>query len=170
MESIILIVEDDENDRLFESVAFSGIGLGDSLRFAIDGHEAIDYLQGTGKFKDRALSPLPSLILLDLNLPYILGLDVLRWVRSQPQFQSTLVIPLTSSNRSIDIESTRAAGANDFLVKPLGLGGWQTIAHRIQDSWLVQHSGTTPAWGTLAQIAGLANKTEIKPAATKSSQ
>jgi CheY-like chemotaxis protein len=154
MHRTILIVEDDENDRLFESLAFADIGLAESLRFAIDGQQAIDYLQGVGKLLDRALFPLPSLILLDLNLPVLSGLTVLRWIRSRPQFQSTIVIPLTSSNNPIDIESTRDAGANDYIVKPVRLREWRALVHRIQRSWLRPHGDRTPAWGTLACVAG----------------
>src|SRR5438067_150996 len=97
MKRTILIVEDDENDRFFESVAFESIGLSQCLRFVTDGQEAIEYFQGRGKFRNRSRYPLPHLVLLDLNLPRVTGLEVLRWIRSHAQFRSTIVIPLTSS-------------------------------------------------------------------------
>src|SRR5262245_28817054 len=106
MNSVILIVEDDDNDRVFETLAFEDIGLSQSLRFAVDGHEAIDYIDGNGPFQNRHRFPLPSLVLLDLNLPTLPGIEVLRWIRSQPHFNSTIVIPLTSSNSPFDIEAT----------------------------------------------------------------
>jgi CheY-like chemotaxis protein len=154
MRRFVLIVEDEEDDRLFERLAFADLGLADSLRFVSDGQQAIDYLEGKAEYVDRAKFPLPYLILLDLNLPVLSGLTVLRWIRSRPQFQPTIVIPLTSSNNPIDIESTRAAGANDYIVKPVRLREWRALVHRIQRSWLRRHGDRTPAWGTLACIVG----------------
>src|SRR5690348_3203440 len=103
MKRTILIVEDDENDRVFESLAFESIGLKQSLRFVTDGQEAIDYFEGKGQFHDRACHPLPDVTLLDLNLPHVGGLQILEWLRSQPQFKSLVVVPLTSSNNAEDV-------------------------------------------------------------------
>ena len=74
MTRAILLVEDDENDVLFMTMALKGVGLTCPIRVAIDGHEAQDYLSGAGKFADRHEYPLPYLVLLDLKLPRMPGL------------------------------------------------------------------------------------------------
>lgn len=136
MEHRILIVEDDNNDRWFGALAFESVGLGRSVSFAVDGQEAIDYLGGMGKYLDRSRFPLPNIILLDLNLPKVCGLEVLKWIRSQPQFHSTHIIILTSSAMQSDISAAHDAGVTDYLIKPLQLGQWRTMAQYIQTSWL----------------------------------
>src|SRR5437868_2103044 len=76
----ILQVEDDPNDVVFLKYALTKAGVANPLQVATDGQEAIDYLQGTGRFADREQFPLPCLILLDLKLPHVMGLDVLKWI------------------------------------------------------------------------------------------
>lgn len=147
----ILVVENDDNDRLFVALAFEDIGLGDSVRFVPDGHEAVRYLQGEGQYKDRTRFPLPHLVLLDLDLPRMNGFEVLRWIRSQPRFRSTIIIPLTVSNGREDIETARQAGANDYLIKPAGIGSWRMMACRIEFCWLQPPVQQSSRWGLLVQ-------------------
>ncbi|MEO6035484.1 MAG: response regulator [Verrucomicrobiota bacterium] len=82
------------------------------------GQEAVDYLAGVGKYEDRAKHPLPSLIFLDLKLPFKHGLEVLQWIREQPFLDLVLVIVLTSSSEQRDIQQAYRLGARSFLVKP----------------------------------------------------
>ena len=114
----ILLVEDEENDVLFMKRALEVAGLAKCLRVAEDGAQAIEYLSGQGEFVDRSLYPLPHLIFLDLKLPKVMGHDVLKWIRERPEFDMTIVIMLTSSQQSADIELAYARGANSYLVKP----------------------------------------------------
>jgi CheY-like chemotaxis protein len=134
----ILLVEDEESDRLFLKLAFEEIGLGQCLCFVTDGQQALDYLSGKGDFEDRDRYPLPYLVLLDINLPHLTGLQVLKWMRDREKFRSIIVIPLTSSNHPADQDAARRFGANDYLVKPVGLAGWRGIARRVKDLWLPQ--------------------------------
>jgi CheY-like chemotaxis protein len=145
MEQTILLVEDDNNDRWFSTLAFEFIGLGCNLRFVPDGQEAIDYLGGIGKYRDRSQFPLPHLILLDMKLPKLSGMEVLKWIRAQPQFRSAIVIPLTSSAFQEDIVAAHTAGANDYLIKPLQLAQWRALAQYIQSCWLPQSMHHMPA-------------------------
>ena len=78
----ILQVEDDPNDVLFLQKAMKKMGVANPIQVACDGQEAIDYLQGAGKFADRGKFPFPCLVLLDLKLPYVMGLEVLKWIRN----------------------------------------------------------------------------------------
>src|SRR5690349_4460194 len=113
----ILQIEDDPNDVLFLRRAFENTGAGAAIQVATDGREAIAYLQGTGKFADRAQYPFPSLVLLDMKLPYVMGLDVLKWIRQQP-WTHLPVIMLTASAENVDIAAAYRLGANGFLRKP----------------------------------------------------
>jgi CheY-like chemotaxis protein len=114
----ILLVEDDANDIFFMRSAMKSVGLADQLHVAGDGQHAIDYLAGTGKYGDRAQFPLPDLILLDLKLPAVMGMEVLRWVREQRALDLVMVLVLTSSSLESDVRSAYRAGANSYLVKP----------------------------------------------------
>src|SRR5438552_1637736 len=98
MTRAILLVEDDENDVLVMAMALEKAGLTCPIRVARDGREAQDYLSGAGKFADRSEYPLPYLMLLDLKLPRVMGLEVLKWLRERPEFDSTIVLILSSSS------------------------------------------------------------------------
>lgn len=114
----ILLVEDEEHDILFMQMALQKAGVNNYLALARDGKEAIQYLAGTGKYHDRTLHPLPGLVLLDLKLPEIPGLEVLRWIRERPQFSTTPVIVFSSSNQDFDVDSAYQLGANAYVIKP----------------------------------------------------
>jgi CheY-like chemotaxis protein len=116
--SPILLVEDDADDLLFLERAFRLAAIPNSLHVVRGGQDAIDYLTGTGDFADRSKHPLPGLVLLDLKLPQKPGLEVLRWIRSQPQFAKTFVVVLTSSNQNRDMQEAFRLGTNSYLVKP----------------------------------------------------
>ena len=114
----ILLVEDDENDVLFMKMAMETAGIAAGLQVAEDGEQALDYLKGQGQYADRVAHPLPSLVLLDLKLPRVLGMEVLKWIREQPGFDMMVVIMLTSSQQRSDISKACSLGANSYLVKP----------------------------------------------------
>lgn len=114
----ILLVEDDENDVLFMHRALKKAGMLEQLKVVEDGQKAIDYMEGAGTFRDRSEFPLPCLVLLDLKLPRVRGLEVLEWIRRQTKFQTTIVVVLTSSKLSTDIQAAYRLGANSYLVKP----------------------------------------------------
>ena len=131
----ILLVEDEENDALFMQWAVTSAGVGNPLQVANDGREAIDYLQGTGRFADRKEFPLPCLVLLDLKLPYVMGLDVLEWIRQQPEL-APIVIIFSSSAAEADITAAYRLGANAYLVKPSEARKLVDMAKGIKDLWL----------------------------------
>src|SRR5688572_19335100 len=110
----ILQVEDDPNDVFFLQKAMNKVGVTNPIHVVSDGQEAIDYLKGNGKFFDRAIFPFPCLVLLDLKLPYVMGLEVLRWIREQP-WSNLPVIMLSASAEDADIGTSYRLGANAFL-------------------------------------------------------
>jgi CheY-like chemotaxis protein len=95
---------------------------------------ALDYLAGTGNYADRDKYPFPSLVLLDLKLPYVLGLDVLKWIRSRNHLQLLPVVVLTASGERSDLERAYRAGANSFMVKP-SADDLDAFARCIVDYW-----------------------------------
>ncbi len=114
----ILLVEDSEDDVFLMKRALKEANILNPLQIAVHGQHAIDYLAGTGKYADRVQHPLPSLIFLDLKLPFKHGFEVLQWIREQPGLAAILVIVLTSSSEERDIQQAYRLGARSFLVKP----------------------------------------------------
>jgi CheY-like chemotaxis protein len=114
----ILLVEDSADDVFFFRRAVTKSGVTSVTHVAIDGVEAIDYLQNQGRFADSNAFPPADIIFLDLKLPHVNGFEVLEWIRQQPQPISAPVIILTSSNEPEDRERAESLGATLFLTKP----------------------------------------------------
>ena len=138
-------MEDDENDVFFFVRATKLAGLANPLHVAHDGRQAIDYLRGAGAYADRALFPLPSLVMLDLKLPHVMGLDVLKWIRAQPEFHTTIVIVFTSSKLPPDIAAAYRLGANSYVVKPSVPGKLHEMLAVIKQYWLELNETPLPA-------------------------
>ena len=118
MSKTILVVEDTEDDVFFLKRALAGAAITNPVEVVADGQQAIDYMSGTDGFADRARHPLPFLILLDLKLPYVMGLEVLGWIRERPEFKSIIIVVLTSSQADTDVAATTRLGGDYYLVKP----------------------------------------------------
>ena len=114
----ILLVDDSENDLILLRTAFSKAEYAMPLQEVHNGEEAISYLKGDGPYADRNRFPMPSMVLLDLNMPMKSGFDVLCWVRGHAELKRPPVIILTASMRAEDVERAYDLGANAFLVKP----------------------------------------------------
>src|SRR5690349_16451078 len=99
---VILSIEDSPEDILFLKFAFKRAAIMNPLHVVQDGQEGIDYLTGRGKFSDRELYPLPCLVLLDLKLPKKMGMEVLQYIREQPELRKMLVIILSGSAQASD--------------------------------------------------------------------
>ena len=134
----ILYAEDEENDIFLLNLAFEDLGSPHTLKVVPDGEQAIEYLAGTGTFSDRARHPLPALVLLDINMPKISGLEVLQWIRRQPEFESLPVVMLTSSLRQEDMDLARQLGADDYLLKVFHPAKLCEIVKSLQDRWLAK--------------------------------
>jgi CheY-like chemotaxis protein len=132
----ILLVEDDENDVLFMKIAMEESGISNILQVAEDGQQALEYLEGAGKYADRQKYPLPCLLLLDLKLPYVPGLEVLRKIRGDCPFRKTIVLVLTSSREESDIEQAYSLGANAYLLKPPSIDRLNVLMRAVKDFWL----------------------------------
>src|SRR5688500_18793851 len=115
----LLIVEDSENDIFFIERIFKQLEARCELRFARDGVEAVDYLAGKGRFKDRAHFPMPTIILMDLKMPRMNGFEVLEWMQTQPEIKLIPTIVVTSSTLQEDVTRAYQLGANAVMNKPV---------------------------------------------------
>ena len=132
----ILHVEDSDADVFLLQYAFKVAGIDYPIQNVGDGQQAIDYISGTGKFKDRKQYPLPCVVLLDLKLPHVMGLDVLRWIRQESRCKSLIVIVLSSSFHDKDVERAYSLGANAFLIKPGDVTSFADMCKAISHFWL----------------------------------
>jgi CheY-like chemotaxis protein len=139
MSNTILQVEDDPNDVFFFKQAMKRAGATNPIQVACNGQQAIDYLKGVGPFSDRVAYPLPCLVLLDLKLPHVMGLDVLRWIRQQPDSVRVVVL-LSASGQESDIATAYRLGANGYLIKPSEASQLHDMARAIKDFWLTQNT------------------------------
>ena len=136
----LMLVEDDANDVALFQRAFAKSGLVNPVRVLRDGEEAVLYLQGSGPYADRALYPLPSLILLDLKMPRKNGLEVMAWMREQPEpIRGVPVVMLTSSEERSDIRQAHALGARSYLVKPVAPKDLLDMLKSIGMYWMILH-------------------------------
>jgi len=135
MNKPILLVEDDENEVFLFTRALKRAGLETPPLIVSDGQQAIDYMDGIGKFADRLQFPFPYLVLLDLKLPRIKGLDVLKHIRAVHGSRPTVVI-LSSSKNAADVAGAYALGANAYLAKPTDYESLVRMAGSILDFWL----------------------------------
>jgi CheY-like chemotaxis protein len=138
----ILLVEDEENDVMFMRMALEHAGIASGLQVAEDGEQAIDYLSGKGEFADRGRHPLPALVLLDLKLPRVMGMDVLKWIRSRPEMDLMVVVVLSSSQQRSDIYQACALRANSYLVKPTNPLDLNAMMELVKQYWLRHNQPT----------------------------
>jgi CheY-like chemotaxis protein len=136
MNGTILLVEDDENDVFFMKRAMKAAHILNPLQVASDGRQAIRYLEGAGEYNDRERFPLPKLILLDLKLPYVMGLEVLKWIREQPELNGIIVVIFSSSKMAEDVHTAYLLGANSYLVKPSDPQALTEKVKVIKDYWV----------------------------------
>jgi CheY-like chemotaxis protein len=134
--SVILLVEDRQDDVVLIRKAFQNAYLNNPLHVVADGEEAMAYLIGEGKYSNRAEHPLPELILLDLKMPKVDGFEVLEWLQNQPSLARIPVVVLTSSDHIKDVNKAYALGANSFLVKPLDFENYAELAKLIHRYWV----------------------------------
>ncbi|MEI6174039.1 MAG: response regulator [Bacteroidota bacterium] len=134
---IILLVEDNPSDVALTKRAFEKQNIINTLVVAEDGKEALDYLFGKGAWEGRDLKNQPTLILLDLKLPVIDGLEVLRQIRANEITRRLLVVVLTSSVEEQDIAKSYDLGVNSFIRKPVDFYQFSEAIKQLGLYWLV---------------------------------
>lgn len=133
----VLYVEDEENDVFFMQLGFQSACLLHPLQIARNGKEALAFLSGEGQYADRVNYPLPCLVLLDLNLPFFSGFEVLGWLRHQTEFQALPVVVFTASSHESDREKALRLGANEFITKPTDMSRLPKLLLEIKARWLL---------------------------------
>ena len=136
-QKVILLVEDNQDDEELALLAFQKSNVANEVIVARDGEEALDYLFGTGPYAGRDVSLLPQVVLLDLKLPKVDGLEVLQRLRADPRTKRLPVVVLTSSKEEQDLLESYELGANSYVRKPVDFGQFLESVRQLQLYWLV---------------------------------
>jgi two-component system response regulator len=137
MHKEILLVEDNPDDVELTRLAFDEAKIANQLAVVGDGAEALDYLFARGRFADRDPADLPSLVLLDLNLPKVDGREVLQAIRANEATRALPVVVLTTSTEPFDVEATYALGVNSYIQKPVDFEQFVWAVKQVGLYWLV---------------------------------
>ena len=132
----ILLVEDNESDAELTLRVLKKNHVANKFHLVKDGEEALDFLFATGKFSGRDISLLPKLVILDINLPKVDGLEVLRRIKSDERTKSVPVVVLTSSKEQSDVIAGYKLGANSFIVKPVDFQKFMYTVNELGLYWL----------------------------------
>ncbi|MBE0681669.1 MAG: response regulator [Anaerolineales bacterium] len=136
-DKLILLVEDNPDDEALTVRALKKNNIGNNLVVVHDGAEALDFLFGTGAFINRDVNNLPQMILLDLNLPKVGGLDVLHRIRETESTRLLPVVILTSSNEEQDLIKGYSLGANSYVRKPVDFNQFVEAVRQLGLYWLI---------------------------------
>jgi len=132
---MILMADDDPDDRMLTQEAFEECRLSNDLRFVEDGEELMDYLHCKGKYAEPKDSPRPGLILLDLNMPRKDGREALGEIKSDPELRRIPIVVLTTSKAEEDILRSYDLGVNSFIVKPVSFEGLVAVVKTLGEYW-----------------------------------
>ncbi len=132
----ILIADDDEEDRMLARDALRESRLHNDLRFVEDGEQLMDYLFRRGKYSDPATSPIPGLILLDLNMPRKDGREALKEIKADSTLRRIPVVVFTTSREEEDIYRTYDLGANSYISKPVAFEGLVAVMKTLGRYWI----------------------------------
>ena len=133
----ILIVEDNEQDLALAQRALRKANVSNRIHVARDGEEALEFLFCEGSFRERKMEDGPKVILLDLKLPKIDGLEVLQSIKSDPRTKSIPVVVLTSSKEQNDVVETYNLGVNSYIVKPVNFEQFSETVQKLGLYWLL---------------------------------
>jgi CheY-like chemotaxis protein len=136
---VILLVEDNPDDEALAIRALKRHHIGNEIVVAHDGVEALDYLFGTGIYADRDITNKPSVVLLDLKLPRIDGLEVLRRVREDPRTKFLPVVVLTTSSEENDLLNSYSLGCNSYICKPVDFVQFSEAIRQLGMYWLLMN-------------------------------
>lgn len=137
MQSPILLVEDNSDDEALTIRAFSKNNIRNPIMVARDGQEALDYLYGTGSYAGRESHERPALILLDIKLPKLNGIEVLRHIRANAQTKLIPVVMMTTSKEEDDLVKSYSLGANSYIRKPVDFQQFLEVVRQVGIYWLM---------------------------------
>ena len=148
----ILLIEDNANDEMLALHAFKRQKIVNDVYVVRDGAEALEYIFCTGAYADRRIEN-PKVILLDLKLPLVDGIEVLRQVRNDPRTKLVPVVVLTSSSEERDIIETYRLGVNSYIVKPVDFEQFNDVAKHLGYYWLLLNRQPTSVDGSSPETA-----------------
>lgn len=134
---VILLVEDNATDEELTLLALKRSNIGNNVVVARDGSEALDYLRGLGVHAGRDVTDLPQVVLLDLNLPKMSGIEVLQAIRADERTKLLPVVILTSSQEQIDLAKGYSFGANSYVVKPVDFKQFSHAVGQLGLYWIL---------------------------------
>jgi two-component system response regulator len=140
---LILLIEDNIDDERLTLRALRKNNIMNEVVVACDGQEAVDYLFGTGSFSGRDLSVMPAVIILDLKLPRLGGLEVLKRIRADARTRRIPVVVLTASDDENQIEESYVLGANSFIQKPTDPSEFSEMVLQVAMYWLLLNRTTS---------------------------
>lgn len=143
-EKMILLIEDNRDDEALTLRALKKNNIKNEVVVARDGAAALDYLFGTGEYEGRDLTEMPQVVLLDLKLPKIDGLEVLRRMRSDERTRLLPVVILTSSNEEQDLINGYGLGANSYIRKPVDFSHFMEAVRQLGLYWLILNETAPP--------------------------
>ncbi len=146
MEKMILLVEDNPNDEELTLRALRKANIANEVFVARDGQQALDFLFGTGQHAGRELAKMPAVVLLDLKLPKLDGIDVLQRMRADPRTKLTPVVVLTSSSEDEDMLRSYQSGANSYVRKPIEFSAFAHAVTQLGMYWILINQ-TPPSRG-----------------------
>ena len=144
---LILLVEDNEDDVLLTVRALRSLNLLNRVEAVRDGVEAIEFLNCEGRFASRPKDDMPQLVLLDVNLPRMNGIEVLRRMKAQTSTSSIPVIMLTTSGQDVDMRAAYESGANSYIRKPVESEAFQQAINNLGFYWLAVNTPPPPGGG-----------------------
>jgi len=136
----ILLVEDNPDHAELTIKALKQNNVSNEVYVVNDGQEALDFMYHRGKYADEKNFPRPGLILLDIKLPKVDGIEVLKQLKDDPQFKSIPVIMLTTSDRDEEIAKSYAGGANSYVVKPMDFEEFMKKVRELKLYWTITNS------------------------------
>ena len=136
-EKLILLVEDNADDEALTLRALQQVNIANKVMVTRDGVEALDFLYGTGKFAGRDMLEMPTVVLLDLKLPKLSGIDVLKRIRDDERTRYVPVVIMTSSSEDEDMVKSYQSGANSYVRKPVSFPEFATAVGHLGLYWLL---------------------------------
>jgi len=137
MDKMILLVEDNPNDEELTLRALRKANIANEVAIARDGQDALDFLFGTGKYAGREPPAMPAVVLLDLKLPKLDGIDVLKRIRADPRTKLIPVVVLTSSSEDEDMVRSYQSGANSYVRKPIEFSAFANAVTQLGMYWVL---------------------------------
>jgi len=135
----IMLAEDNERDAEMTLRGLRKHNLGNRVHRVKDGAEALEFLYRTGEYADRGPDPLPKLILLDLKMPKVDGIEVLRRIKSDERTRIIPVVMMTSSNEERDVVESYRLGVNSYIVKPIEFAEFAEVVAKIGFYWVLSN-------------------------------